>query len=393
MKTMTIRTREIDAYENQGALLTLGPSQVLSFTNFNTPQSGTLQFDDSAPSDKEWDFGESATFEGAPATLQATGEAFAGVTVTLLGINILTVQLSTPVRVAVFSSGGEQYLRFFNPDGSDADPAELLDALVTQVVAGLSGGGFGLILQPLVNAILANPLAYVQQNALLTLNLTGEAGMPVVPCFTAGSMIMTRAGEVPVETLAPGDHVLTVDHGFRPIRWIGKRKLTAADFVRAPHLRPICIQPGALGHGLPIRPLIVSPQHRCLIRSTIAARMSGDREVLIAAKHLTEMPGISVVERPEDVTYVHLLLDQHELLFSDGAITESFYLGEQAIASLDAEARAELLELFPDLACRASNETPQRVRSFMSGHVALRLVERGMRNGKPLVEPKSYATA
>lgn len=390
---MTERTRDIDAYENQGALLTLGPSQVLSFFSFNNPQTGTLTFDDSQPRDKEWDFGETATLNGIPATLQATGEGFAGVTVTLLGINLLTVQLSSPVQVAVISSGGAQYLRFFKPDGSDADPAQLLDALVTQVVAGLSGGGFGLVLQPLVNAVLADPLAYVQQNALLTLNLSGSAGMPVVPCFTGGTMIMTRAGEVAVETLRVGDHVLTVDHGFRHVRWIGRRVLSTTDFVRAPHQRPICILPGALGNGLPIRALTVSPQHRCLIRSAIAARMSGDREVLIAAKHLTGMPGIAVVERPTEVTFVPLLLDRHELLFSDGAITESFYLGEQALAALDSGARTELLELFPERAHRAPNVTPKRVRNFMSGQVARRLVERGHRNGKPLVEPKSYATA
>lgn len=390
---MTIRTKEITAYENEGALLTTGSSQVLSFTQFDQPVAGELTYDDSSPRDQEWDFGESATFEGETATLQATGTAFAGVNVTLLGIDLLTVQLSTPVQVAVFSAGGQQYLRYFNADGSDADPQALLDALATELVAALNSTTIPFILQPLVNAILADPLTYVQQNAVLTFDLSASAGMPTVPCFTEDTLILTRRGEVPARDLRPGDEVLTVDSGYRPIRWIGQRRLSELDLILAPHLRPIRIAPGALGEGQPERPLLVSPQHRCLVRSAIAARMVGAREVLIAAKHLTGAPGIAVVQDRRPVTYIHFLLDRHELVFSDGAITETFYLGEQAMAALDDDQRSEIAELFPQLADREPHQTPARARTFMSGHVARKLVERGLKNGKALVDSPAPASA
>jgi len=394
---LVTRTTDVAVYANNGALITLGPSQILSFTDFNTPQTGTLVVEDAMPEDQEWDLGESATFEGSSATLLGTGEAFAGVTVTLLGIDLLTLQLSTPANVAVFSANGNQYLRFFNADGTDADPAALLDALASELVTALTDivlppllAG---VLQPLVDAIIADPITYLEQNALLTINVTAAEGLPLVPCFTAGTMIMTRQGEVPVETLRAGDYVLTVDHGFRLILWVGSRTLTAAELVAAPHMRPIRIETGALGYDLPVRPLLVSPQHRCLIRSVIAARIIGDREVLVAAKHLVDAPGIAVVERPDAVTYIHLLFDQHELVFSDGASTESFYLGPVGLASVDQAARDEILTLFPELASAEPHEVPRPARQFLSGHLARRLVMRSLANSKILMEHKSYELA
>ena len=50
---------------------------------------------------------------------------------------------------------------------------------------------------------------------------------------------------------------------------------------------------GALGNGLPRRDLLVSRQHRMLVRSSIAGRMFGDKEVLVAAHHLTALPGVT----------------------------------------------------------------------------------------------------
>ena len=42
------------------------------------------------------------------------------------------------------------------------------------------------------------------------------------------------------------------------------------------------------------------------------------------------------------VTYVHIMFDQHEVVFSDGLATESFYTGDQAMAALAPAARAEI---------------------------------------------------
>ena len=77
-------------------------------------------------------------------------------------------------------------------------------------------------------------------------------------CFTRGTLIKTDQGERPIEELAAGDMVLTMDHGYQPIRWIGSSKRAATG-----DLAPILIRKGALGND---RDLRVSPQHRMLLQ-------------------------------------------------------------------------------------------------------------------------------
>jgi len=384
---MADRTCDIRVCENQGARLTPGPSQVLSWTDFSSPQTGTLTVQDTAPADKGRDIGKDASFDGQPATPTATGTAFAGATVSLPGIDPLTVQLSTPVNVGVFEAGGTQYLQFFNADGTPADPAALLDGLAARLVAGLAAlGPLDPRLTPQVAAILADPVAWLERNAVLTFDLRAGGGVPPLPCFTAGTRIVTRSGERAAETLAVGDDVLTLDHGFQPIRWIGRKALSALDLAAQPDLRPIRIAAGALGEGLPERDLIVSPQHRCLVRSEIARRMTGEREVLAAAKHLLGQPGIEPLPAGAGVVYVHILFDRHELVFSNGAVTESFYPERQDIAALDEAALREIYALFPGLAVGDPNGGPAAARNFLGGHAAQSLVKRSVRNTRQLVQ-------
>lgn len=196
----------------------------------------------------------------------------------------------------------------------------------------------------------------IQSITLGNIVSSGGAGMtadrPLLDflCFTRGTRIETDRGAVPVEMLRPGDLVRTLDHGLQPLRWIGARSLSAAELAAAPHLCPVRIRAGALGAGLPLRDLTVSPQHRVLVRSKVAERMFGAPEVLVAAKHLTELDGIDQIEGASGVDYWHFLLDRHEVVFSEGARTESLFTGPEAMKALSPEARAEILTLFPELA-------------------------------------------
>ena len=56
------------------------------------------------------------------------------------------------------------------------------------------------------------------------------------------------------------------------------------------------------------------------------------------------------------MTYVHIMFDQHEIVFAEGALTEAFYPGPQALKSIDRAAMTELLTLFPELAHVAYGE-------------------------------------
>ena len=202
-----------------------------------------------------------------------------------------------------------------------------------------------------------------------------------VPCFVAGTLIRTADTERPVETLRPGELVWTRDHGLQPIRWIGHRDLSAADLSRTPCLQPIRIDANALGPSQPSRPLTISRQHRILVSSTIARRMFGSDELLVAARHLTALPGIHEVSDAGNITFYHLMLDRHEVLMSEGALTESFYPGKQALAAIGPQAE-EILALFPQL--RDDPDSYAAARAFAEGRRARALADRHLRNGQQL---------
>lgn len=187
----------------------------------------------------------------------------------------------------------------------------------------------------------------------------------IVPCFVAGTGILTPEGERPVEDLSPGDRVITRDHGAQPLRWIGRRRVPAEG-----DLAPIRIAAGTFGaHGT----LLVSPQHRILIRNALAELLFGEGEVLVAAKHLTN--DCTVTRRPGGmVEYVHLLFDRHEVVYSAGLPSESFQPGPQTTASFEAEALAELARIFPGLDPRSGTGYGASARPTLKAFEAALLV-------------------
>jgi hypothetical protein len=167
-------------------------------------------------------------------------------------------------------------------------------------------------------------------------------------CFTPGTLIDTLRGRVAVEDLAAGDKVLTRDHGYQPLAWVGRRDLDAADLARCPAAAPIRISAGALGAGLPERDLVVSPRHRMLVTGARAELMFGEREVLVTAADLLGLPGVAR-DAAEAVRYIHVMCDAHQIIRAEGSWTESFQPAEAVLNALDAGTRAELLALFPAL--------------------------------------------
>ncbi len=226
-------------------------------------------------------------------------------------------------------------------------------------------------------------------NTPLTINGIVDNGPSIdidttVPCFAAGTRIATPDGPRQIETLRVGDAVMTLDHGPQTVRWIGSRALDRIDLTRKPKLRPIRISRGALGDGLPENDLVVSPQHRMLVRSPIAARMFSSEEVLVPANKLVGIPGITVEENVHSVTYFHLLFDQHEVVFAEGAPSESLFTGPGALAGVGAEARAEIAALFPEI--QAQSYAPPLARATPpTGKQMRALVARHVKNRKPLV--------
>lgn len=154
----------------------------------------------------------------------------------------------------------------------------------------------------------ANTLSAADQTLMVALGFD-------VACFCPGTRIATPDGEVPVEALAIGDEVATRD-GARRIKWIG-RSAYEGRFIGSNRLMlPVTFVPGALGEGVPLRPLTVSPGHgMCLC------------DVLVPAWRLVNGASVTQPERVERVAYIHIELAQHGLLLTEGCWSES-YLNE-----------------------------------------------------------------
>jgi len=147
------------------------------------------------------------------------------------------------------------------------------------------------------------------------LNFTpdGVGGTDLTVCFLAGTHIRTPDGEVAVEALKVGDPLLTADGRTLPIRWIGVDTVSTA-FSDAVRVAPVRVRAGSLGDSLPVRDLLVSPDHAMFLGG-----------VLVQAGAIVN--GVSITREanmPQTFNYYHIELEQHCLILAEGAATETF---------------------------------------------------------------------
>ena len=173
-------------------------------------------------------------------------------------------------------------------------------------------------------------------------------------CFTPGTCLATPDGPCLIEDLRQGDRVLTRDNGAQFVLWRGQRRLTGARLHAMPHLRPIRFRRSALGLDRPEQDLLVSPQHRMLIKGASAQALFNVDEVLVTAQDLINDHSVTVDYALREVTYVHILLPRHNIIWANGLETESFHPTNAALDLIEPDQRRDLLDLIPDLA-----ESPQ----------------------------------
>ncbi|WP_323371591.1 Hint domain-containing protein [Anianabacter salinae] len=170
-----------------------------------------------------------------------------------------------------------------------------------------------------------------------------------VICFTPGTRLATPDGPRLVSDLAEGDLILTKDDGPQPVRWIGSRRMSGARLFALPELRPIRIRGSALGADVPDAELLVSPDHRMLLRGTMAEALFNSPEVLVRARDMVNDRTITVDHRPQSVTYVHILLDRHQVVWANGLESETFHPASTPFEAIAPDQRAALLERAPDV--------------------------------------------
>ena len=170
-----------------------------------------------------------------------------------------------------------------------------------------------------------------------------------IPCFLAGTRIATPRGPIPVETLRPGDLVLTRAGPPQPVRWCGQRELDAAALRADPRLRPIEFRAGAIGND---RALRLSPQHCLFMPFEAPDRGASGGGRLVRAGHMadTGWGGARRMRGCRGAVYHHLFLPRHALVRAEGVWVESFWPGRQALAALAPEQRFALIRSAPALA-------------------------------------------
>ena len=184
----------------------------------------------------------------------------------------------------------------------------------------------------------------------------------ILACFLRGTHIETKSGPRLIEDLQAGDLIRTKDHGFQPIRWVGSTTCQASG-----DMAPILIRKDTLRNT---RDLKVSPNHRMVLADWRAEMLFGESEVLAPAKALVNDHSILRVEGGE-ATYFHMMFEQHEIVFSEGAQSESFYPSADILGETEKATREEILTLFPELADKPSDYGPPARNALSAGEIDL----------------------
>ncbi len=159
--------------------------------------------------------------------------------------------------------------------------------------------------------------------------------------FGRSTMITLADGQQrAIETLRPGERILTRDHGGQPLRWVGQARIKAtAAFA------PVVIVAGALGNS---GDLVVGQHHRIFLYQRQKIAGLGTSELLVQAKHFVD--GNRAFLRETGYTdYYSLIFDRHEIIYAEGVPVESLMVSDATVQRLPLEIAESLRTQFPHL--------------------------------------------
>lgn len=193
-------------------------------------------------------------------------------------------------------------------------------------------------------ALPLSPMATLTDYTLLRVEpAPEETGLSDLLCisFARGTLItLANGAQTPIETLTPGDRILTRDHGGQPVRWIGRATLKAVG-----PFAPVVITMGTLGNA---GDLIVSQHHRMFLYQRQKVAGLPTAELLVQAKHLVDGERVFLREGGY-VDYLSLVFDRHEIIYAEGVPAESLMVNDATVNRLPAELSADVKSRFPGL--------------------------------------------
>jgi hypothetical protein len=87
-----------------------------------------------------------------------------------------------------------------------------------------------------------------------------------------------------------------------------------------------------------------------LVKGAAARALFNTSEVLVAAEDLLNDGSVVVDHALREVTYVHVLLEHHNIVWANGLETESFHPSNTALDMVDPLQREGLLNILPGIA-------------------------------------------
>ena len=231
-------------------------------------------------------------------SIDATGSAF-GTIVNSGGTEV--VASGGTISGTVISSGGALDLQAF---ASGTDLSASID-LTTDLLTVIGGG-----------VTSTYQLSGTYATSAVNFISDGNGGVDLFVCYMGGTQILTPRGEVAIETIRQGDTVVVRRNGqdvAEPVTWIGASRVDLTRHAQPELAAPIRVKAGALADNIPIRDLLLSPEHSLIL--------DGD---CVPVKLLVNGGSIAREYPAAPFSYYHLELERHGILLADGAEAESY---------------------------------------------------------------------
>jgi len=134
-------------------------------------------------------------------------------------------------------------------------------------------------------------------------------------CFAAGTLIATPDGDVAVETLQPGDLVLTASGATTRVVWLG-RQTQVKLFSQPEQFCPVRIAAGALAENVPATDLSVTVDHGIVFAEAVV-----HAGALVNGTTITRTPKSAL---PDRLTWYHVETEDHAVILANGCPAETF---------------------------------------------------------------------
>ncbi|KXV61701.1 hypothetical protein AD948_00770 [Acetobacter senegalensis] len=138
-------------------------------------------------------------------------------------------------------------------------------------------------------------------------------------CFCRGSRIRTARGDIPVEEIQIGDHIVAFDDDvtkgtIRQVTWVGQSRAVVRKRLPDDEAGyPVRLLKGAIAHDVPYKDMLITSEH-CLF-------LDGR---FVPVRMLVNGRSIFFDKSIESYDYYHVETENHSVIMADGVLTESY---------------------------------------------------------------------